>query len=77
MTYYDDIYVSKDNLVGELNSGWNLITSQLNLERLALVNHGPVDEQNQRRLTQQMFFRILIGLNLILQKSILAWRHLN
>ena len=44
MTYYDDVYVSKDNLVGELNSGWNLITSQLNLERLALVNHGPVDE---------------------------------
>ena len=44
MTYYDDIYVSKDNLVGELNAGWNLITSQLNLERLALVNHGPVDE---------------------------------
>ena len=44
MTYYDDIYVSKDNLVGELNSGWNLITSQLNLERLALVSHGPVDE---------------------------------
>tara|TARA_B100001248_G_C27396072_1_gene465645 strand:+ start:3405 stop:4583 length:1179 start_codon:yes stop_codon:yes gene_type:complete len=44
MTFYDDIYVSKDNLVGELNSGWNLITSQLNLERLALVNHGPVDE---------------------------------
>ena len=44
MTYYDDIYVSKDNLVGELNSGWDLITSQLNLERLALVNHGPVDE---------------------------------
>ena len=44
MTYYDDIYVSKDNLVGELNSGWNLITNQLNLERLALVNHGPVDE---------------------------------
>ena len=44
MTYYDDVYVSKNNLVGELNSGWNLITSQLNLERLALVNHGPVDE---------------------------------
>ena len=44
MTYYEDIYVSKDNLVGELNSGWNLITSQLNLERLDLVNHGPVDE---------------------------------
>ena len=51
MTYYDDIYVSKDNLVGELNSGWNLITSQLNLERLALVNHGPVDELYHQLLT--------------------------
>jgi alkylation response protein AidB-like acyl-CoA dehydrogenase len=51
MTYYDDIYISKDNLVGELNSGWNLITSQLNLERLALVNHGPVDELYHQLLT--------------------------
>jgi len=51
MTYYDDIHVSKDNLVGELNSGWNLITSQLNLERLALVNHGPVDELYHQLLT--------------------------
>ena len=51
MTYYDDIYISKDNLVGELNSGWSLITSQLNLERLALVNHGPVDELYNQLLT--------------------------
>ena len=51
MTYYDDIYISKDNLVGELNSGWSLITSQLNLERLALVNHGPVDELYHQLLT--------------------------
>ena len=43
-TFYDNIYVPENHLVGELNQGWSLITSQLNLERLALVNHGPVEE---------------------------------
>ena len=43
-TFYDNIRVPDSNLVGELNQGWSLITSQLNLERLALVNHGPVEE---------------------------------
>ena len=36
--------VPDTHLVGEPNQGWSLITSQLNLERLALVNHGPVEE---------------------------------
>ncbi|MFM7785264.1 MAG: acyl-CoA dehydrogenase family protein, partial [Gammaproteobacteria bacterium] len=40
-TYYDDIRVTEQNLVGELNGGWKLITSQLNRERLSLVNYGP------------------------------------
>ena len=40
-TYYDNIRVSEDNLVGELNGGWRLITGQLNRERLSLVNYGP------------------------------------
>ncbi|MBK9666840.1 MAG: acyl-CoA dehydrogenase family protein [Gammaproteobacteria bacterium] len=40
-TYYDNIRVSDKNLVGELNGGWKLITSQLNRERLSLVNYGP------------------------------------
>ena len=35
-TYYDNVNVPKDMLVGELNSGWRLITSQLNHERLGL-----------------------------------------
>jgi alkylation response protein AidB-like acyl-CoA dehydrogenase len=43
-TFYDNIHVPESHLVGELNQGWSLITSQLNLERLALVNHGPVEE---------------------------------
>ena len=40
-TYYDNIRVGEDHLVGELNGGWKLITGQLNRERLGLVNVGP------------------------------------
>jgi alkylation response protein AidB-like acyl-CoA dehydrogenase len=36
-TYYDDIRVPKDNVVGEINGGWRLITSQLNHERVGLA----------------------------------------
>ena len=35
-TYYDNVKVPQDMLVGELNGGWKLITSQLNHERLGL-----------------------------------------
>lgn len=35
-TYYDNAKVPKEMLVGELNSGWKLITAQLNHERLGL-----------------------------------------
>lgn len=35
-TYYDNVNVPKNMLVGELNGGWRLITSQLNHERLGL-----------------------------------------
>ena len=35
-TYYDNVVVPKNMLVGELNKGWKLITSQLNHERLGL-----------------------------------------
>lgn len=35
-TYYDNVKVPRDMLVGELNGGWKLITSQLNHERLGL-----------------------------------------
>ncbi|OEY66339.1 acyl-CoA dehydrogenase family protein [Marinobacter sp. X15-166B] len=35
-TYYDNVVVPKDMLVGELHKGWQLITAQLNHERLGL-----------------------------------------
>lgn len=41
-TYYEDIHVPVDNLVGEENQGWSLITTQLNSERVALSSSGAV-----------------------------------
>ena len=35
-TYYDNVQVPADMLVGKLNGGWQLVTSQLNHERLGL-----------------------------------------
>lgn len=39
-TYYDDVRVPRDNLVGEVNGGWKLITNQLNHERVGLAALG-------------------------------------
>jgi alkylation response protein AidB-like acyl-CoA dehydrogenase len=36
-TYYSDVRVPKDNIVGEVNAGWKLITMQLNHERVGLA----------------------------------------
>jgi alkylation response protein AidB-like acyl-CoA dehydrogenase len=41
-TYYDEVRVPRDNLVGELNGGWALMTNQLNHERVALTSAAPV-----------------------------------
>jgi alkylation response protein AidB-like acyl-CoA dehydrogenase len=41
-TYYQDVRVPASCLVGEENKGWQMITSQLNRERLALVTHGAI-----------------------------------
>jgi 3-oxocholest-4-en-26-oyl-CoA dehydrogenase alpha subunit len=41
-TYYSDVRVPIDNLVGEENRGWPLITNQLNHERVALTSAAPV-----------------------------------
>ena len=43
-TYYEDVRVPADNLVGGENQGWSLITNQLNHERVALFNYGPMSE---------------------------------
>jgi len=39
-SYYDNVRVPADMLVGELNGGWKLITSQLNHERVGLAAIG-------------------------------------
>jgi len=39
-TYYDNVRVPAGNLVGEVNAGWSLITSQLNHERVAIAPAG-------------------------------------
>ena len=41
-TYYDDVRVPVDNLVGDLNGGWSLMTNQLNHERVALTSSAPL-----------------------------------
>ena len=39
-TYYDDVRAPKGNVVGEVNAGWRLITTQLNHERVGLAAMG-------------------------------------
>jgi 3-oxocholest-4-en-26-oyl-CoA dehydrogenase alpha subunit len=39
-SYYDDVRVPKGNIVGEVNAGWQLITTQLNHERVGLAAMG-------------------------------------
>ena len=39
-TYYEDVRVPAERMVGEENQGWQLITNQLNHERVALATTG-------------------------------------
>jgi alkylation response protein AidB-like acyl-CoA dehydrogenase len=39
-TYYEDVHVPVSMVVGEIDAGWQLITSQLNHERVALAAMG-------------------------------------
>ena len=39
-TYYDDVRVPNGNVVGDVNAGWQLITTQLNHERVGLAAMG-------------------------------------
>ena len=42
-TYFQDVRVPVENLVGPENGGWGLITNQLNLERITLAMPGAAD----------------------------------
>jgi len=39
-TFYDDVRVPAENLIGGENNGWKLITGQLNHERISLMTSG-------------------------------------
>jgi 3-oxocholest-4-en-26-oyl-CoA dehydrogenase alpha subunit len=41
-TYYDGVRVGDDAIIGELHGGWNLITNQLNYERVSLGPPGMI-----------------------------------
>ncbi len=41
-TYYDNVRVPADNLIGGRGGGWALITNQLNRERVALTSSAPL-----------------------------------
>ena len=41
-TFYDDVKVGDDAIIGELHGGWNLIVNQLNYERIGLAPPGMI-----------------------------------
>lgn len=41
-TYYDDVRVTDDDIIGALHGGWTLITNQLNYERVSLGPPGMI-----------------------------------
>jgi 3-oxocholest-4-en-26-oyl-CoA dehydrogenase alpha subunit len=43
-TFYEDVRVPAENLVGGENNGWTLITNQLNHERVTLCSPGVIEE---------------------------------
>lgn len=52
VTYYSDVRVPADMLVGDLNQGWQLITSQLNFERIGIAARCIHGEELYRRVHQ-------------------------
>ncbi len=42
MSYYQDVRVPEQNIVGGVNGGWRLITTQLNHERIGLAAYGGI-----------------------------------
>ncbi|MBW0274204.1 acyl-CoA dehydrogenase [Nocardia sp. MH4] len=47
-TYFDDVRVPAEMLVGEVDRGWRLITTQLNHERVSLGPSGKIEQLYDR-----------------------------
>ncbi len=52
MSYYENVRVPKENIVGGLNGGWKLITSQLNHERVGLAAFGSATYARTERVIE-------------------------
>ena len=79
-TFYEDVRVPYENLVGEENGGWGLITNQLNHERVTLCSSGIMERSldDTRRWAQQT--ELADGSRVIDQPWVqqnLAWVHAN
>lgn len=57
-TFYDDVRVPAGALVGEVNRGWQLITTQLNFERAALGTLGALQPLFEKTLRWAVETRI-------------------
>ena len=77
-TFYEDVRVPYDNVVGEVNHGWNLIMEQLNHERVTLCSSGIMERalDDTRAYAQQ--HELADGRRLIDEPWVqhnLAWVH--
>ena len=52
MSYYENVRVPAENIVGQLNGGWALITAQLNHERIGLASFSSFGIENVRRTAE-------------------------
>ncbi len=77
-TFYEDVRVPYDNVVGAENMGWNLIMEQLNHERVTLCSSGIMERalDDVRRYAQE---KVLAGGNRLVDEPWvqhnLAWVH--
>jgi hypothetical protein len=54
VTYYDHVRVPESRIIGGIDGGWRLITSQLNHERVALAAMTVIGHKQFRRVIEQL-----------------------
>jgi len=69
-TYYDNVRVPVDNLIGPENGGWGVVVSQLNRERLTLMNPGTANLMYQNVLEHAQNTVDAAGIRLIDQPRV-------
>lgn len=77
-TYYENVRVPHEYLVGGENNGWGLIVSQLNHERVSLTPYGPSKRMLEEVRQWALATRLADGRRVIDQgwvREALAWVH--